>query len=198
MRFSLANGKLNDIKAVRESYVKQYKVKEVEITPCEKFVACLCKLTRNYVLALRDTATIETLQIVNQNDLEFFEGYEITGNYTDSVRLNICKKVRKAYLLIVSIINNIRNKKYISHDNNYILYDNIEQLTVIKNILLNIFQYLTMTNIIPDEQFEITENINNNILQLIDELSDIRASVIISHIEKIITEIIDKLMIMIK
>ena len=83
----------NSLKKSRQEYVKEYKVGgEIRIVACGKFVACLDKLSRDYVLALRDSANIETLQIANQNDIEFFEGYELTPQFTDDLRKKLCYK----------------------------------------------------------------------------------------------------------
>ena len=70
MKFDILN---NKIKLQRENYVKANKVfDEIKIEPCGKYVACLDKLSSNYVLALVDG--VETMQVANSNDIEFFEG----------------------------------------------------------------------------------------------------------------------------
>lgn len=195
--------KNNSLKNERMDYVKQFKTKgDVKIEPCTKFVACLDKLSKNYVLALRDNASIETLQIANQNDIEFFEGYEIFQNYTDDLRKKLCRKLCNAYSMIESTKNIIDKILHITHNDNTVALNDIKvEFSVISRIILNICQHVTMTNDIPDSEFfendtnslkDLLNILKSYVLQLVGLLIDINSALIIDYISKQLQTTIDK------
>lgn len=204
MRFSLF-GFNNNIQKERQQYVKQYKVeKEIIISPCSKFVACIEKLSRNYVLALREHGGAETLQVANRSDVEFFEGYEFADEYTDSVRRHLSKSSYKIYQLFARIIESInRADRLLNNDNKSVLNDIKLNLSSFNNIILNIYQHLTMNNDVP--QVENNDDIPNGIekllqyikeliLQAVEELTFIGQGIIIDYITKQIDSLINKLL----
>ena len=144
INFSLKNA----LKKTREQYVKEFKVSgEIKIEPCEKFVACLDKLSKNYVLALRDGANIETLQIANQNDIEFFEGYELTPQLTNDLRKKLCFKITDAYGMLLHLISMFNEfEKGVHGDTKNAVNDIKLDFSALKSIIKNIYQHLTMSN----------------------------------------------------
>jgi len=194
---------IKNLKTERENYVKQFKVNsDVIIEPCDKFVACLNKLTKNYVLALKDNGT-ETLQIARHNDIEFFEGYELTPNYTDSVRKNMCKQVKNLYFTILELIESLNILENQLHDKKDIVNDIKLNTSVICSIVLNIYQHLTMTNDIPhrdnnhslpSDLKELLQYIKLLIIDAIDYLNNLASSTIIDYISNTLDNIINNLL----
>ena len=159
----------NVLKQTRERYIKEFKVSgEIKIEPCGKFVACLEKLSKNYVLALKDNASIETLQVANQNDIEFYEGYEISPQYTDDLRKQLCDKVMQiiqSISIIVGLLSKLETKGDINE--NGMFNDMKLDFNVIKSIIENIYRHLTMTNNGVAERIE--ENKSRDILTRLKE-----------------------------
>lgn len=202
MRFFYPNK--NNIKVVRENYIKEFKVnKESIITPCNKFVAVLEKLSKNYSLALRDSAHIETLQVANQNDIEFYEGYEFAPNYTDGVRQKIARSTYSIYNILGCIIMGLDSlEKLSSNDRRVVLNDIKLNISVINNIVSNIYQHITMTNEnilfedcgeIPNEIKGIIEYIKTLIMKAINELIGLIENTTIEYIVRQVEIIIEKL-----
>ena len=192
----------NTLKRTREQYVKEFKVSgEIKIEPCDKFVACLEKLSKNYVLALRDNANIETLQIANQKDIEFYEGYEIVPQYTDDLRRQLCHKLTRVNQLLARIITTLSEfDKWVDVDNKTRLNDTKLELNVIKRIVNNIFQHLTMTD---NDAVESVENnaikdkvemLISDLIKLIEMLIDIKSKMIIDYMVKQLDVIIYKIL----
>lgn len=190
----------NTLKKTREQYVKEFRVSgEIKIEPCDKFVSCFEKLSKNYVLALRDNSSIETLQIANQNDIEFYEGYEIIPRYTNDLRKQLCEKLNNINALISNIVlllSDIENVQDIENKN--ILNDIKLDFNVINTIIKNIYKHLTMTN------NELINNIDNTncrckieqlkqyIVKLINELIDVKSKLIIEYIDRQLDIVIDR------
>jgi len=203
MKFNLFGNK-NYLKTERENYVKEFRVNsEIKITPCSKFVACMEKLSRNYVLALKDHNTTETLQVANKSDVEFYEGYEFSPEYTDSVRRNLSRSAYALYMLFVKIIegiNYLENK--VDIDKKQLLNDIKIDISALNNIILNIYQHLTMTNDVPviENNQDIPSSIDGLlkyikelILKAIEELINLSQGLIIDYISKQLDIIINKL-----
>jgi hypothetical protein len=190
----------NVLKQTRERYVKEFKVSgEIKIEPCGKFVACLEKLSKNYVLALKDSASIEALQVANQNDIEFYEGYEIIPQYTDDLRRQLCDKVMKIIVSLANIIGLISEVETGGNINeNGILNDMKLDFNVIKSIIENIYKHLTMTNNIVLERIEEAKSrdifirLKDELIGLINQLIDVKSKLIIDYIVRQIDMIIDK------
>jgi len=202
MRFFYPNK--NKIKVARENYVKEFRVnKELTITPCNKFVAVLEKLSKNYSLALRDSAHIETLQVANQNDIEFYEGYEFAPNYTDSVRQKIARSTYSIYNIVGCIILGLDSLEKLSTNDKRVIVNDIKlSLSVINNIISNVYQHITMTNEnivfegcdgIPNGIKEIIEYIKNLIIKAINELTALIENTTIEYIVRQVEIIIEKL-----
>ena len=199
MKFDLFN---KNLQLTRENYVKQFRFKkEIKITPCDKFVACLCKLTQGYVLALKDTGT-EIMQVASHNDIEFYEGYELTPNYSDSVRLKLCENIKKSYLLAIKLINSLNQHERLDNDNKYIVNDIKLNTNVISDIINNIYQYITMTddnieidydNTIPNNIKDLLNYIRKLLIDLIENLINTSSLTIIDFVTKTIDSIITKL-----
>lgn len=202
MRFNLFGNK-SILKDVRENYVKEFKINgEIKITPCSKFVACMEKLSKNYVLALKDITHSETLQVANKSDIEFYEGYEFATEYTDSLRSNLCKTTSTLYGVINEIVNTMNlliNK--IPDDKKNVFNDIKLDILTLNNIVLNIFKHLTMTNDMPVIEYknqpyssieDLLRYLKNLILKAIEELLNIEQGLIIEYITKQVNLIINK------
>lgn len=196
--------KNTNIKIVRENYVKEFKVtKELRVEPCEKFVAIFEKLSKNYALALRDNASIETLQIANQNDIEFYEGYELAPHYTESVRLRLARSAYSIYNILGCIVAGMdRLEKNIDNGKKSIINDIKLNINVINNIISNIYQHITMTNDninfdgcgdIPSGVRELIEYIKMLIGKAINELIGLIENTTIEYILRQAEIIIQKL-----
>lgn len=191
-----------NLKTERENYVKEFKVSgDVKIEPCEKFVACLDKLSRNYVLALKSGA--EIMQVANNNDIEFFEGYEITPSFTDSVRKNLSLLTKKLYIILGELIeslNDLDNKEF---DNKDMVNDIKLSVSVINKIVLNMYQHLTMTFDVPEMEYnssrpsglkELLNYIKMLIISAVEHLNNIASSSLIEYISRAVDNIINQLL----
>lgn len=205
MRFNLFGNKPNILKTERENYVKEFKVeKEITITPCTKFVACLEKLSRNYVLALKEQSHTETLQVANQNDIEFYEGYEFAPNYTDSVRTKLSNSAYQVYNIFSCVIEALNRFERLSSNSKSAINNIKLDLSAISNIVLNIYQHLTMTFDVPNNENcgdipnsfeELLKYIKQLILSAINELIELSHGLIIEYISKQLDVIINKLLV---
>ena len=160
---------------------------------------CLDKLSNNYVLALKDSASIEALQVANQNDIEFYEGYEISPQYTDDLRRQLCDKVMKIIVSLANIIGLISKVETGGNINeNSILNDMKLDFNVIKSIIENIYKHLTMTNNIVIERIEEAKSrdifirLKDELIGLINQLIDVKSKLIIDYMVRQIDMIIDK------
>lgn len=193
--------KNNRLKSEREQYVKEFKVDDIKIEPCGKFVACLEKLSKNYVLALRDNTSIETLQVANQNDIEFYEGYEIATAFTDDLRKKLCISMRRIYWHINDIVEMINKlERIVDNENKDLLNDIKLDFNVTNGVILNIFQHLTMTNEIPvfntNGQYDlknIIERLKELMLETLKEIIDVNSKIAIDYISRQIELAIEKI-----
>ena len=194
----------NLLKKKRMDYVKEFKIdNSIKIEPCSKFVACFEKLSKSYALALRDNSTIETLQVANQKDIEFFEGYEIANKYTDDLRRSLCNKSATVYSLI-NMIRSMLNKleNLVGGDSKGLLNDIKLDFSVISSVVLNIYQHLTMTNDTPSfdnyegnsDLRELLNNLKKYIIEVVDMLIEIKSGIIIDYISRQLQIIIDKIL----
>lgn len=193
----------NALKSAREQYVEEFKVKDnVKLEPCDKYVACISKLTRNYVLALRDVG-VESLQVANQNDSEFFEGYDITPEFTDEVRKNLALKIRQvseSLGLIVTALDRLMSM--VSYDVRQRASDIKNDISAINDIVGNIYTSITMTaeklnhdnDNLPNGLRELLEYIKQRIIDVAKNLADISQGTIIGYISKQIDNIIDRML----
>lgn len=193
----------NAIKSAREQYVEEFKVKDnVKLEPCDKYVACISKLTKNYVLALRDVG-VESLQVANQNDSEFFEGYDITPEYTDEVRKNLALKIRQvseSLGLIATALD--RLMLMVSYDVRQEVGDVKNDIGAINDIVGNIYTCITMTaeklnyesGDLPNGLRELLDFIKQRIIDVVKNLADISQGTIIGYISKQIDNIIDRML----
>lgn len=193
----------NAIKSAREQYVEEFKVKDnVKLEPCDKYVACISKLTKNYVLALRDVG-VESLQVANQNDSEFFEGYDITPEYTDEVRKNLALKIRQvgeSLGLIATALD--RLMLMVSYDVRQKVGDVKNDIGAINDIVGNIYTCITMTaeklnyesGDLPNGLRELLDFIKQRIIDVVKNLADISQGTIIGYISKQIDNIIDRML----
>lgn len=198
INFFLKNNKLKNI---REQYIKECRVDEIKIEPCGKFVACLEKLSKNYVLALKDNANIETLQVVNQNDIEFYEGYEISPSLTDDLRKKVCLLTRKIYCNIKSIIEMLNKLERDLNENKYVVNDIKLDFNVMSDIFINIYQHLTMTDEVPtcglekqDDLKNVLENLRSLILDTLKEIIELNTKIIINYITRQLDVIMEKIL----
>lgn len=193
--------KSKNIATARIQYIQESKYEDIRIEPCEKFVACLKKLSKNYVIALRG-ADVTVEQVANQSDIEFYEGYDIAEKYTDSVRRNICIRLVKIYdkiMKIVDIINRITN---FTTNNRELLNEIKMEAKVSNNIILNIYQHISMNKNIPHSIFveekndyrELVEKLRNFSLEIVWELSDIESLILIEYIKCELQYLINKFM----
>ena len=191
--------KSKNIATARIQYVQESKYDDVRIEPCDKFVACIQKLSKNYVLALRE-ADVNIEQVANQSDIEFYEGYDLAEKYTDSVRRNICIKLIKVYdkiSRIVDIINRITN---FTNNNREILHEIKMESKVANNIISNIYQHVSMNMNIPHSIFveekndyrELVEKLRTYALETVWDLSDLEAMMIIEYIKCELQYLINK------
>ncbi len=193
----------NAIKSAREQYVEEFKVKDnVKLEPCDKYVACISKLTKNYVLALRDVG-VESLQIANQNDSEFFEGYDITPEFTDEVRKNLAIKIRRVAELLECVVMALdRTMLMVSYDVRQRVGDIKLDISAIGDILGNIYNSITMTTEklhfergnLPNDLRELLEYTKQQIIDVVKNLADASESTIIGYISKQIDNIIDRIL----
>lgn len=186
--------KNNIIRNIRKQYVEEFRVdNEIKLEPCEKFVACLSKLSKNYVLALRNTANIETLQVANKDDLEFFEGYEFANNFTIEARKRIATNIKNVYKIVHRIIVAINKLSQISNIKNRDFFRDVKvDFGEINNILQNIYSFVTMTDEklnseevqIPADARELIEFIRQLMIQLINNIIMLYTMTIIEFLEK--------------
>lgn len=201
MNFGFFN-KSNNLKIQREEFAKTNAVNDLtEIVPCKKFVAVQEKLSKNYCLALSDTTTIEAQQVADPNNVEFYEGYEMATQYTDSVRKNavdIALKIYENFEQIISCLGNY-SEGY-NFDNIIALSDIKIEMDVNKDIILNIFQHLTMTSNVPrvkdnEPKAKIrSKDLKRLILSTVGLIINLKSKLIIDYIVRQLDIMLDKFM----
>ena len=182
-----------NLKKAREQYVDECRVEDVRIEPCGKFVACIEKLSRNYVLALKDMSSTEILQVASQNDIEFYEGYELAPAYTDDLRKKICVILRNVYDKIVNIAKLLSDIEWRGVENKNILNDIKLNFNVISSVVENIFKHIAMTNELPVQMVNNTLKLKELMFSALEDIIELKSKINIEYIVKQLDIIIDKI-----
>ncbi len=151
----------------REDYVKKFAVtRSEELPPCEKFMACFEKLSRNYVLALSDPN--ETVKSAGVSVLEFSEGYEMRNENTDELRKSVVDLSKEAYFLTIALIGAL--SAWESNSSESDINDIKMEVRVISDIMLNIYKHLSMLDVAPQFEGEEIGNGKATALEILDAL----------------------------
>ena len=200
-----------NIKQTRERYVKEFAVQQEDLNeefePCEKYVACLERLSKEFVLFLKDENKREevgTMQVADRNDVEFSEGYDLAPNYTDSVRKNAIKHAKHGYFMLISLVDVFSRLENSAPQNDRVVLNALKTtLRTMSNVSLNILQVLTMKDSIPQLKYSygnIPQGycdgllfVKNMLLEAVEHFIRLQAVVVIEYINRQVELILQRL-----